>query len=108
MPFPAVRNTTKILSGKHCSCYPQGEHVLVARPWSFYVGQAEGRTFDVMELIGGAEELAAIFTLKMATGVFVETLDNSKHSTRLIPESRSFTMNTGSENLNKDLHNYRR
>jgi uncharacterized protein YbaP (TraB family) len=61
-----------------------------------------------MEVIGGAKGLAAIFTLKMATGVFVETLDNSKHSTRLIPESRSFTMNTGSENLNKDLHNYRR
>jgi hypothetical protein len=31
------------------------------------------------------------FTLKMATVMFTETVDNSQHSTRLIPESRSYT-----------------
>jgi hypothetical protein len=33
------------------------------------------------------------FTMKMATAKFAETLDNSKHSTRLIPESQSCTAN---------------
>jgi hypothetical protein len=32
-----------------------------------------------------------IFTLKMATAMFVETLDNFQHSSRLIPESRRCT-----------------
>jgi hypothetical protein len=32
-----------------------------------------------------------IFTLKMATAMSAETLDKFQHSTRLIPESRSFT-----------------
>jgi hypothetical protein len=31
------------------------------------------------------------FTLKMATAMFVETLDNSEHSMRLKAESRSYT-----------------
>jgi hypothetical protein len=31
------------------------------------------------------------FILKMATAMFVETLDNFQHSTRLIPESQSCT-----------------
>jgi hypothetical protein len=35
----------------------------------------------------------------MATAMFAEMLDNSQHSTRLIPESRSFTMNSSRENL---------
>jgi hypothetical protein len=32
-----------------------------------------------------------IFTLKMATAMFAETLDNFQHSKRLIPDSRSCT-----------------
>jgi hypothetical protein len=32
------------------------------------------------------------FTLKMATKMFVETLENLQHSTRRIPESRSYTL----------------
>jgi hypothetical protein len=61
---------------------------------------------DLMFLIGGAEERQAApyirllktsnhykFTLKMATAMSSETLDNSQHSTRLIPESRDCTMN---------------
>jgi hypothetical protein len=32
------------------------------------------------------------FTLKMATAMFAETLDNSQHSTRLNPECRSYTL----------------
>jgi hypothetical protein len=32
------------------------------------------------------------FTLKMATAMFAETLDNFQHSTRLIPEGRSCTI----------------
>jgi hypothetical protein len=37
--------------------------------------------------------------LKMATAMFTETMDNSQHSTRLIPESRSYTLNSNRENL---------
>jgi hypothetical protein len=33
----------------------------------------------------------------MATEVFAETLDNVQHSTRLIPESRSFILNSSRE-----------
>jgi hypothetical protein len=39
------------------------------------------------------------FTLKMATEMFTETLDNSQHSTMFIPESRSYTLNSSRENL---------
>jgi hypothetical protein len=35
----------------------------------------------------------------MATEIFAETLDNSKYSTRLIPESRNFILNASHENL---------
>jgi hypothetical protein len=38
------------------------------------------------------------FTLKMANAMLVETLDNSEHSTRLIPESQSYTLNSSCEN----------
>jgi hypothetical protein len=36
-------------------------------------------------------EPAPLFSLKMATSVFAETLVNSQHSTLLTPESRSYT-----------------
>jgi hypothetical protein len=39
------------------------------------------------------------FTLKMVTAMFGETLDNSQHSTQLIPERRTYTLNTSRENL---------
>jgi hypothetical protein len=35
----------------------------------------------------------------MATAMFAETLENSQHSTRLIPESRSKTLNSNRENI---------
>jgi hypothetical protein len=34
----------------------------------------------------------------VATAMFAETLDNTQHSTRLIPESRSYTLNSSREN----------
>jgi hypothetical protein len=37
------------------------------------------------------------FTLKMANAMFAETLYNTQHSTRLTPESRSYTK-VGDEN----------
>jgi hypothetical protein len=33
------------------------------------------------------------FTLKMATAMFAETLDDSRHLTQLIPETRSYALN---------------
>jgi hypothetical protein len=39
-----------------------------------------------------------IFTLKMATAMFAETVDNFKLSMWLIPESRSYTLNSSHEN----------
>jgi hypothetical protein len=79
--------------GKHCSCHLQGECVVVGRFWKPYIGQEVGGELHLMVLTGGAEERAAItFTLKMATTVFAETLNKSQHSTRLNPESRSYTL----------------
>jgi hypothetical protein len=42
-----------------------------------------------MVLIGRTEERDS--SLKVATGMFAETLDNTQHSTRLTPESQSYT-----------------
>jgi hypothetical protein len=44
--------------GKHCGCHIQGEYVISGRFWKPYVGQAVGS--DLVLLIGGAEERAAI------------------------------------------------
>jgi hypothetical protein len=38
-------------------------------------------------------------TLKMATVMLAEALDNYQHSTRLIPESRSYSLNFRRENV---------
>jgi hypothetical protein len=65
---------------------------VVGQIWKPYIGQEIGGELDLMVLIGGEEERAPndyTFVLKMATAVFAETLDNSQHSTRLIPESPS-------------------
>jgi hypothetical protein len=35
-----------------------------------------------------------MFTLRMTTAMFARTLENSQYTTRLPPESRSFTLNT--------------
>jgi hypothetical protein len=60
------------------------------------MGQAVGGEWDTAGLIGGAgasiKRPINIFTLKMETAMFAETLDNFQHSTRLISESRSFTL----------------
>jgi hypothetical protein len=39
----------------------------------------------------GREPNQYMFTLKMAAAISAETLDKFQHSTRLIPEGRSFT-----------------
>jgi hypothetical protein len=83
--------------------------------------QAVGGELDFMVLIGGPEEWAAIyclphirlpktlkqytFTLKMSSAVLSETLDNSQHSKRLIPESRSYTLSSSRENLRQRMDN---
>jgi hypothetical protein len=38
--------------GKHCSCYLQGEYVIVGRFWKPYIGQAVGGEMYLMVLIG--------------------------------------------------------
>jgi hypothetical protein len=43
------------------------------------------------------------FTLNMATAMFAETLDNSQHSTRINPESRSYTLNSIREKIRTTL-----
>jgi hypothetical protein len=47
-------------SGKHCSCHLQGEYVMAGRFRMPCIGQAVGGGLDLMVLIGGAEERAAI------------------------------------------------
>jgi hypothetical protein len=42
------------------------------------------------------------FTLKMATAIFAETLDNFQHSTRLISEIGSSALHTSCENQGKE------
>jgi hypothetical protein len=44
------------------------------------------------------------FTLKMATAMFAEMLDNSQHSMQLIPESRSYTLNSSREDLGTRIY----
>jgi hypothetical protein len=66
---------------KHCSCHLQGEYV----GWEFF-GSLLPTPYEASK-----KYPANIFTLKIATAMFAETLDNFQHSTRLIPESRSFT-----------------
>jgi hypothetical protein len=46
--------------GKHCSSNLQGEYVKAGNFWKLYIGQAVGGELDLMELIGGVEEQAAI------------------------------------------------
>jgi hypothetical protein len=45
---------------KYCTCHPQGNYVLVRPSWASYIEQEVGGALDVMELIGGAEELLAV------------------------------------------------
>jgi hypothetical protein len=40
--------------GKHCSCYLQGEYVMIGRFLKPYMGQAVGDELGLMVLIGGA------------------------------------------------------
>jgi hypothetical protein len=42
--------------GKHCSCHLQGECIKVGCFWEPCIGQAVGGEFDLVVLIGGAEE----------------------------------------------------
>jgi hypothetical protein len=45
-----------------------------------------------------AKNAQTLHILKMATAMLAETFDNFQHSTRLIPESRSCTLNSSREN----------
>jgi hypothetical protein len=45
---------------KHCSCHLQGEYVLDRCFWEPYIRQAVGSKWDMMDLIGGARQQAAI------------------------------------------------
>jgi hypothetical protein len=100
---------------------------MVGRFWKPCIGQTVGGDLDLMLLIGGTEERAAIqwemsmwlrkrgdektpkhymFALKMATTVFTETLDNFQHSTRLIPESRRCTYSCSKSNYTSWMMTY--
>jgi hypothetical protein len=68
--------------GKHCNYHLQGKYVMVGRFWKLYIGQAVDGELDFMVLIGRAEERAGI-----------------QYSTRLIPVSRSCSLNSSRENL---------
>jgi hypothetical protein len=46
--------------GKHCSCYRQGEYVMVGHFWNPYIGQEVGRELDLMVLIGGVVCFSAL------------------------------------------------
>jgi hypothetical protein len=92
--------------GEHFSRHLQGECVLVGCFWKPYIEQAVRGEWDVTKQIGGVGERASCllytrlpktpnqytFTLKMATVMFAETLDNLQHSTRLVPENISHTL----------------
>jgi hypothetical protein len=41
---------------KHYSFHLQDKHVMAGHFWKLYIGQAVGGKFDLMVLIGGAEE----------------------------------------------------
>jgi hypothetical protein len=45
---------------KHCSCYLQGECVVVGRFWKPFIGQALGGGLDLMVPTRGAEVWAEI------------------------------------------------
>jgi hypothetical protein len=53
--------------GKHCSFHFQGEYVVAGRIWQPYIGQAVGDEFDLMVLIGGAEEFFLPASIKLRT-----------------------------------------
>jgi hypothetical protein len=82
--------------GKHCSCHLQGECVVVGRIWKPYIGAGSRWRigYDGADWWNGRAGYYHTFTPKMATAMFVETLDNYQHSTRLNPESRSYISNS--------------
>jgi hypothetical protein len=95
--------------GKHCSCHLRGECVLGGleasyRPWRvpllcpanhvFYIPLA---TYWLVYRV--LVKRPNTYSLKMATAMFAETLENPQHSTRLIPESRTGTFNPSREIL---------
>jgi hypothetical protein len=41
----------------HCSCHLRGEYTMVGRFWKPYMWQAVDEQFELLELIGGVEEL---------------------------------------------------
>jgi hypothetical protein len=96
--------------GKPCICHLQGEFVVVGRFWKLYMGQTVGGELDLMALIRGAEERAAIqweknvWLKKLAR--FAEKLDNFQYSVRPVPESRSYTLNSSREKVRKTTKIY--
>jgi hypothetical protein len=76
--------------GKHCSCHIWGEYVIVEHFWKTYIGRAVGAKLDLMVLIGGVEERAAI-QLEMST--WLRKIGDEK----LLTEEFSATMGRGEE-----------
>jgi hypothetical protein len=56
------RRMLKIIQcfGKRTSCHLQGEYIIIGRFRNLCIGQAVGGVLNLMVLIGGAEERAAI------------------------------------------------
>jgi hypothetical protein len=62
-----------------------------------YVGKAVDGKLDLMVLIGRQPTITTnccIFTLKMATAVFAETLHNSRHTMRFDPKAEAIQTTT--------------
>jgi hypothetical protein len=57
-----TRRMLKIIQrfSKHCNCHLQGFHVMDGRFWQPYIGHAVGEELEMIVLIGGAEDRAAI------------------------------------------------
>lgn len=47
-------------SGNRCSCHLHGKYVLAGCFWQPYTGQGVGKALDVIQIICGVEEQAAI------------------------------------------------
>jgi hypothetical protein len=96
--YTKIRQTLQFL-------YLEGEYVMVGRFWKptlpLHQSAPSNPTRHLLPALHKASKTPnhCIFTLKIATAMFVETLDNFQHSSRFIPETRSCTLNSSCENL---------
>lgn len=61
---------------KHYYCHLQGEYIMVEGFWKPYIGQRVGGELELMELIGGAKEQAAV---KLETSTWMRKRDYEKN-----------------------------